>query len=115
MVFASVRTALAPWVDAFVNCEASCSAWSRDFRGGPRMVKTRWRPEWLLPPWGIVICACQTVSLPPTAKRSTTSASKTSPPCSASAALWGIRAFSRKSMDFERDRDARFEGERAAA
>mmetsp|Transcript_21230 Transcript_21230/g.41532 ORF Transcript_21230/g.41532 Transcript_21230/m.41532 type:complete len:106 (+) Transcript_21230:83-400(+) len=74
MLFANIRTALAPSVDALVNCEASLSACSRDFRGGPLMVKTRCRPEWLLPPCGMVICACQTVSFPPTASRSTTSA-----------------------------------------
>lgn len=66
-------------------------------------MKTRCRPEWLLPPWGIVIWACQTVSLPPTASLSTTSALKTSPdPCSGTV-LCGILAFSRRPSDFERD------------
>mmetsp|Transcript_62744 Transcript_62744/g.146059 ORF Transcript_62744/g.146059 Transcript_62744/m.146059 type:complete len:208 (-) Transcript_62744:1371-1994(-) len=105
MEFASIRTALAPSVDALVSCEASLSAWSRDLRGGPRIVKTRWRPEWLLPPCGIVICACHTVSLPPTAKRSTTSAWKTSPVCSAATVLCGILAFSRRFKEPDLDRD----------
>lgn len=83
---------------------ASPAAASCDFLGGPRIVKTRVFPEWLTPPCGTWISACQTGSPLFREGRSKTSASYLSPvpPWSE---LWGIFTFN--SKDSERDGERR--------
>lgn len=116
MEFASDRAALGPSTAASVSLLASLSACSRDFRGGPRIVKTRCRPVWLTPPWGTVISACQT-SLSPGCCTTSPRFSSTSP---AGVTLWdfwtgrlcGIFAPSAKEREREWRLDRDFERER---
>jgi len=106
--FASVLTAFGPCTDAFVSWSASRCAASSDLRGGPRIVKTRVRPEWLMPPWGTWISACQMGSALLSAGRSKTSAWWTSPVPSSELCGMRIDNFS----DLERVRDRFREPER---
>mmetsp|Transcript_22333 Transcript_22333/g.45067 ORF Transcript_22333/g.45067 Transcript_22333/m.45067 type:complete len:188 (-) Transcript_22333:405-968(-) len=101
--FASFLTDAKPSMDAVVSPSASCSARSRDLRTGPLMATRRCLPPCMLLPWGKLITACQTMSLPGPPGFSRTSAWQTPPFGSAVVVLCGILVFSVKPSECERD------------